>query len=512
MSTPLPAVDPGVTAEIVAALSPRLRKRLDGAVAKLTALPMVRERDSVRIALDDETVVELHAPGGTVTTADAVRCGCLLAPACVHRAAAVSAAPVADPPSTGTGTGPGPGPGTTTGAAEPVPDTPAAPTDEQTTACAALFTAAAAALDTGRDGAGAVHQADLLRAAHTARLAGLHRPAAAAVSVVTQLRAARAAAPEHRLPELADRLREVLHAAHRIPAATGPELVALRGTARRAYTPEGSLRLHGLFTEPVLTPGGYAGAVTWTADATGRRYTVNDTTPGGATRAAAAGERTVRMGDTALTHRELSRSGLAVSGGTLSASGRLGAGAGVRAVRAVGTPWNAAPLTALWEEPPADQAARALAARDNPTPGRDDLLFLTVTLLGTVREAAGDCLLAHSEGLTVRLTLAHDHPALPYRDNLRLLASRPGLRLRAIARLLPAAHPRAQLLAVSHPTQDDAHVNLGLERLRTADLPPATSPAPAPSVTPAPHLAGAPLHLLRRRLHQAAAGGRALLT
>ncbi|MFX4292003.1 hypothetical protein [Streptomyces bohaiensis] len=580
MSTQLPPVAPEVTAEIVGALSPRLRKRLDAAVAKLADLPATRDGGTVRIALDEETALELDAPDGTVATVEAVRCGCLLAPACVHRAAVVSAAPIAEPPEPdnasldaappSSGAGPDPEPpsaptspanpasGATTApdgartaavaadrtsassvsdrsphAGPPHAGPPPAgsshagsshaerphaalpgPTAEQRAACAALFTAAAGALDAGRDGAGAVHQAELLRAAHTARLAGLHRPGAAAVSTVTQLRAARAGSPEHRLADLARHLRDLLHTSHRLPEATGPELAELRGTARRTYTPEGSLRLHGLFTEPVLTAGGYAGVVTWTVDATGRRYTVSDVAPGGAARAAAAGDRTVRMGDTSLTHRELSRSGLAVAGATLSPSGRLGAGAGVRAVRAGGSSWNDAPSTDLWEEPLAAQIARALAARDTTAPGRDDLLFLTVTLAGTVRESAGDCLLADCGGVAVRLTVAHDHPGLPYRDNLRLLAARPGLRLRAVARLEPASHPRARLLAVSHPTDETAHVNLGLERLQTADLPPVT-PADAPSAaaraaTRRPPTA--PLHLLRRRLHHAVAGGRALLT
>ncbi|MGW4026911.1 hypothetical protein ACWEEL_37040, partial [Streptomyces sp. NPDC005009] len=82
MSPDLPPVVPSVTAELVAALSPRLRKRLDAGVTKLLARPVVREGDTVRIAVDDETDVVLRAPGGTVTGADAIHCGCLLAPDC----------------------------------------------------------------------------------------------------------------------------------------------------------------------------------------------------------------------------------------------------------------------------------------------------------------------------------------------------------------------------------------------------------------------------------------------
>ncbi|MET7840396.1 hypothetical protein ABZT51_03850 [Streptomyces sp. NPDC005373] len=74
----------------MAALSPRLRKRLDAAVEKLAARPVTSDGGICRIAVDDETFVELHAPGGTVTAEGAIRCGCLLAPACVHRAAAAT--------------------------------------------------------------------------------------------------------------------------------------------------------------------------------------------------------------------------------------------------------------------------------------------------------------------------------------------------------------------------------------------------------------------------------------
>ncbi|MFJ3082562.1 hypothetical protein ACIPJG_22825 [Streptomyces halstedii] len=553
MSQSLPPVAPSVTAELVAALSPRLSKRLDGGVGKLAGLPVVRDGDTARIALDDTTAVELHAPGGVVRSADAIRCGCLLAPACLHRAAAASAAPIAAPgpgtdavdphadlPSppvasapTDSGTGP-PGPAPAPVQARPTPpaqrdpgvrpdtagrpgtgvppaaataDGPAAEvsdsaTPNQRTAARALYDAAAAVLEAGTDGSGAVLQAELLRAAHTARTAGLPRPAAAAVSVVNAVRAARGADPAYRLTDLVSALRDTLAAAHRIPAATGGELTALRGTSRQPYVPDGSLRLYGLFCEPVLTATGYAGAVTWTADSGGRLYTVSDVAPGGVGRAVGAADRAVRIGDTALTHRELSRAGLAVSGATVSPTGRLGAGARARAVRASGADWNGPPLDHLWAVPVAEQVSRAL---DGDGHG---LLFLDIVILGTVHEAAGDVLLADCDGLPVRLAVAHDDPGLPHRDNFRHLAAARGARLRAVARLSPAPHARALLLATGHPTDPGARVDLGLDRLQHADLP--ALPPPSPTAAP-PGADEAPLHLLSRRVHQAASGGRRVL-
>ncbi|MFD5647962.1 hypothetical protein [Streptomyces sp. NPDC127039] len=586
MSPLLPPVSPSVTAELVAALTPRLRKRLDAGVAKVSGRPVVRDGDIVRIAVDDETDLELHAPDGVVSSAGAIRCGCLLAPDCLHRAAAASAAPVAEPTEPAVGapspteppqeTPPAPA-GASTPASTPAPrpaprpasrpasapapdpaptlappaaaqapgavpgDVPApeSATPAQCAASAALHAAAAAVLEAGVEGAGAVLQADLLRAAHTARLAGLPRASGRAVAVVTALRAARAADPAHRLSDLGAALRDVLLLAHRIPDATGPELAGLRGRVRQPYAPDGSLRLYGLFAEPVLTTTGYAGTVTWTADAAGRLYTVPDVAPGGAERATGSADRAVRIGDTSLTPRELSRAGLAVSGATVSPTGRLGAGTGVRAVRAPGVSWYAEPLDRLWAVPVAEQVARALASdldvpKAHRTPratertvrdsenGRDgqDLLFLDITLVGTVREAAGECLLADCDGLTVRLAAAHDDPALPHRENLRLLAqlaSARSARLRVVARLTPAPQPRASLLAASRPTDPDSRTDLGLDRLRRADLPAEAASGPAgdaritPSVQAATAADEAPVHLLRRRVHQAASGGRRVL-
>lgn len=537
----LPSVAPEVTATLVEELSPRLRKRLDGAVAKLGARPVARDGDTVTIAVDDETELRLHAPGGVVATADAVTCGCLLAPACVHRAAAACAAPVADPapepaaPEPGpppgapaattdpgapapadAAPGPGPGPGPAT---EPEPgagpDSPAeTATPAQRAAAGALWSAAAAALEAGVDGAGAVAQSALLRAAHTARLRQMPRPAGAAVSVVTLLRAARAGDPSYRTADLVTALGELLGTAHRVATATGPELAAVRGRARRPYSPDGSLRLYGLFTEPVVTDSGHGGARTWAAGPDGRLYTAGDVAPGGVGRALGVADRAVRLGDTALTHRELGRAGLAVSGATVSPDGRLGAGKGVKAVSARGAAWTEPPLAALWQTPPSVQAARALRATSryaDPDGGGGDLLFLDVELLGAVREAGGTCLLARCEGgVPVRLAVADDDPALAHRDNLTLLATAPGTRLRIIGRLVPALHPRLTLLACSHPTGEGT-VDLGFDRLSRADLPdPGAAVHLAP---PQPGGAGAhsPLHLLERRVEQTVPAGRAAL-
>ncbi|MFE2294733.1 hypothetical protein [Streptomyces sp. NPDC059452] len=575
----LPPVAPEVTATLVEELSPRLRKRLDAAVTKLGARPTHRDGDTVTITVDDETELRLHAPGGVVATADAITCGCLLAPACVHRAAAACAAPTADlapdpmpdsadrptgvdptvvaapyPADRLTGAAPAPYPAdqltradptavpapdlahqptpavsahapaptsvtdpTPTPTSTPTPDsvsTPEVASPAQRAAADALWSAGAAVLEAGVDGAGAVTQSALLRAAHTARLQHLPRAAGAALSVVTLLRAARAGDPSYRTADLVTALAELLGTAHRVGTASGAELAAVRGRARRPYSPDGSLRLYGLFTEPVVTDSGHGGVRTWVAGSDGRLFTVGDVAPGGAGRALGVADRAVRLGDSALTHRELGRAGLAVSGATVSPDGRLGAGKGVKAVTARGAAWTEPPLAVLWETPPSEQGARALRSTSryaDPDGGGSDLLFLDVELLGAVREPGGACLLARCEGGTpVRLTVADDDPALAHRDNLMLLATAPGTRLRIIGRLVPAPHPRLTLLACSHPTGEGT-VDLGLDRLRRADLPDPAAPVhPAPSQPEGPG-AHSPLYLLERRVEQTVLAGRATL-
>ncbi|MER5278595.1 hypothetical protein ABT025_22995 [Streptomyces sp. NPDC002809] len=536
----LPPVAPEVTAMLVEELSPRLRKRLDAAVTKLGARPTHRDGDTVTIEVDDETELRLHAPGGVVATADAITCGCLLAPACAHRAAAACAAPAADlapeladqppgaVPDPASATDPASDPASTSDpapapdstpdpASTPTPDaasTPEVASPAQRAAAAALWSAGTAVLEAGVDGAGAVTQSALLRAAHTARLRHLPRAASAALSVVTLLRAARAGDPSYRTADLVTALTELLGTAHRVGTASGAELAAVRGRARRPYSPDGSLRLYGLFTEPVVTDSGHGGVRTWVAGSDGRLFTVGDVAPGGVGRALGVADRAVRLGDSALTHRELGRAGLAVSGATVSPDGRLGAGKGVKAVTAQGAAWTELPLAALWQTPPSEQAARALRSISryaDPDGGGSDLLFLDVELIGAVREAGGTCLLARCEGgVPVRLTVADDDPALAHRDNLMLLAAAPGTRLRIVGRLVPSLHPRLTLLACSHPTGEGT-IDLGLDRLSRADLPDPGAPVhPAP---PQPGGSGehSPLYLLERRVEQAVPAGRAAL-
>ncbi|MFF2364206.1 hypothetical protein ACFVU0_16060 [Streptomyces sp. NPDC058122] len=405
-------------------------------------------------------------------------------------------------------------------------------TEAQRAAASELWRAAAALLGAGVPAAGAVPQAELLRAAHTARLAGLHRAEAAALRVVRGLRGARARQDGHRLADLVAQLRELLLTTALLGAqAPGTALI---GTARRAYRPGGSLRVHGVCSEPVIAATGYSGVVTHVVSDDGRWYSVADVKPGGPARAQGAATATVALGSGNLDHAQLSRGGLLISGATVSSDGRLGSGKGVRATPLTGGSWTSGPLAALFERPLAEAVAERLGAAPDADPEHTEqaareLVGCDLVLVGAV----GDHLIARelpagrpdTEGILMRLAPAADHPGLTHTANFRRLASRPGLRLRVVGRLDPDRAATLRPLAVAPlpgtgatlrlPAEWQGHADLGYNRLEGSHFPPPDAVG-APSlpagdggsdVVPDP-LAQAPLWRLRRLVEVAVSGGR----
>ncbi|UUU19973.1 SWIM zinc finger family protein [Streptomyces sp. DSM 40750] len=571
MNPELPPAAPDVVAAAVESLTSRLRKKLDAAIETYAELPVTVDDGVLRIRCGEDAEVTLTpSPSGAVTDAEHAVCSCLLAPRCLHRAAVLSACPVADadaetaPEPSGTTTsaptaaddvpsvraprsaGPTAAPAAATpatdvGRAEApsptgtrstpgTPDTtePTSPTPAQVAAATGLWAATAAVLAAGVPAAGAVPQAELLRAAHTARLAGLHRAEAAALRVVRGLRGARARHDGHRLADLVANVRELLLTT-RLLSAANPD-PALVGTARRAYRPGGSLRVHGVCREPVIAATGYGGVVTHLVSDDGRWFSVADVKPGGPARARGAATATVALGSGTLDHAQLARGGLLISGATLSPDGRLGSGKGVRATPLAGLSWTSGPLAALFTRP----LAEAVAERLTGIPGTDpeqaeqaarQLIGCDLVLVG----AAGDHLLARelspsgqpaASDLLVRLTPANGHPDLAHTANFRQLASRSGLRLRVIGRLDPDRAATLRPLAIGPvpdtdatlrlPTDWQGHADLGYDRLQGAHFPP---PSALPSTDglagiPTDPLAEAPLWRLRRLVEVAVSGGR----
>ncbi|MFD7787411.1 hypothetical protein ACFV4Q_30600 [Streptomyces nojiriensis] len=531
MSTELPPVAPEVLAEAVENLTPRLRKKLDAATEGCAAGAVLTADGTVTLRFGEDALVTLSpGPAGTITTADQAACSCLLAPRCLHRAAALGAAPLADTPpepvaaaeparpgepgqpaepaeptgSTGSTETTGP-----TGPVEPAPALTAA----QLRAAGALWHVAAEALAAGVTAGGAVVQAELLRAAHTARLAGLPRAEAAALRVVRGLRAARERRAGQRLGDLTGAFRELLHTAGML--ASGSADPALTGTTRRAYAPGGSLQVQGLCREPVLSATGYGGVVTHLLSPDGIPYSVSDVRPGGLARARGAGSASVALGGATLDHAGLARGGLRIVGATVSAEGRLGAGRGVRATPLPGTAWTEQPAARLFARPAAEAVAELLAT---PDAAESALLGCDVTVVG----AAGEHLLVREtrpDAPLLRLVPAHPHPELAHTENLRRIASYPGLLLRVLGR--PDLDRTATLrpLAVGPvpgaehtlrlPDEWLGRADLGYDRLQGAHFPQGdAAPVPLPAAEGPDPLADSPLWRVRRLLETGVAGGR----
>ncbi|MFE5558214.1 hypothetical protein [Streptomyces sp. NPDC056544] len=525
MSTELPPVAPEVLAEAVENLTPRLRKKLDAATEGCAAGAVFAADGTVTLRFGEDALVTLSpGPVGTITTADQATCSCLLAPRCLHRAAALGAAPLADTPPEPVATAEPAGAVEPAGAAEPVasvaslePMGTAEPapalTPAQLRAAGALWHVAAEALAAGVTAGGAVVQAELLRAAHTARLAGLPRAEAAALRVVRGLRAARERRAGQRLGDLTGAFRELLHTAGML--ASGSADPALTGTTRRAYAPGGSLQVHGLCREPVLSATGYGGVVTHLLSPDGTPYSVSDVRPGGLARARGAGSASVALGGATLDHAGLARGGLRIVGATVSAEGRLGAGRGVRATPLPGTAWAEGPAAPLFARPAAEAVAELLAA---PDAAESALLGCDVTVVG----AAGEHLLVREtrpDAPLLRLLPAHPHPELAHTENLRRIASYPGLVLRVLGR--PDLDRTATLrpLAVGPvpgaehtlrlPEEWLGRADLGYDRLQGAHFPQGdAAPVPLPAAEGPDPLADSPLWRVRRLLETGVAGGR----
>ncbi|MEV5764793.1 hypothetical protein AB0L34_09470 [Micromonospora sp. NPDC052213] len=547
----LPPVLPGVAAAAVAALPSRLHKRLDATVERLAGVPVGRVDGGVSVDCGAEALVTLTpGPTGAVTDPHQARCSCLLSPRCLHRTAVLVACPVADPAthpdpvsttaasSTSDDVGAATGrtgragrTGKTDGAAAGRAGRSAAPTKAQRAAAGALWRAAAAVLAAGVPAAGAVPQAELLRAAHSARLAGLPRAESAALRTVRGLRAHRGRQTGHRLAELVEVLHDLLYVAGRL--AAGDPDPALVGILRRAYQPDGTLEVYGVCREPVISATGYAGVVTHLVAADGRQLSFGDVKPGGPDRAQDCARAVTEMGAVAVNHAVLARGGLRITGTTVSPDGRLGAGKGVRATPISGTDWSTGPLAELFARPLAEVVTAQLAADDPEDPARAGTALVGCDLM--VVGAAGDQVLARElapatdagpdrapvpDGPVIRLVPVNSHPVLAHVANLRRLASRPGLRIRVVGRLDPDRASTLHPLAVGPvpgaattlrlPADWHGRADLGYDQIQGGHLPPRDPAAMTEPVLAvgADAVAESPLWRVRRLVELAVSGGR----
>lgn len=446
----------GLLARMAAAAPPRVAKRVNDD-------PTLAERWSwaadggATVVTADDIVVRIAGP---VATPESLSCTCLLAPKCLHLLAVVAALPEGD--------------------AAPAPeaavvDIPHAPPVDTTFARGPLV----ALVALGAQGADAGVRAELDRVAYAARGAGLFRLGRAVTRVVRDLRLLQAGHPTFALAEFVADLSEALLVTRGLARSASPDLV---GEARRAYVPVGSLRLWGVFSEPVLAGNGVAGVVTWLIDDRGALWQVADLRPRPPGQVAALYD--VAPPLTVLAHRQLCREGLHVAGAT-AAEGRLGAGAGVSAVRAGGARWAALPLRS-----------------------QGDLRFVDADVVGLCR----DGLLLRGASGDVLLVPGSEHASLPWRENLRLLARAPGTSVRLVGRVV-TGRPRTLVglaLSADLPLTEAraGRVNLGLDRLASAEVPPLV---PEPVRVEREDDRSDALVLLRRRVERAALAGVASL-
>ncbi len=486
-----PTIDPQLAGTLTAAIPPRLIKKLD-------AEPTLADRwtwTATTVTTDKGEVVTFVVDNDVVTQ---LACSCLLNPKCLHVAAVVTLLEPAD----------GAAPSATV---EPVAIALQVEiTAEMRTAADRAFRATSDVLAGGAEAAGAFAQAELLRAIHGCRAAGLHRLASGQTRMLRSIRDLRADRAEFALETLAGDLRDILAVSHAL--TTGDSRTELVGTARREYFAAGNLKLRGVLTEAIVARSGYAGAVTYLIDDKGRMYSRSDINAGDAGRAAGAYDAAAGIGDAVLPHRELCRTGLFVSDATASADGRLGAGQKVRAVRSSEpSRWDAEPLASRFTVPIETQLP-AIATHDalpeEQRPAGWDFLYLEGPLVG----GGGNVGVVAQGGIPVRFTTLLEQRVLAVRDNLVILARAAGIVVRVIGRVRVGTPRQIEILALGPaPTEtrlvfaDAWHgrANLAYDRLSIAAHDPTAIAIP---VTPSPPTADL-LAALRRRIERAVLGG-----
>lgn len=469
-------------ASIAALVPARVLKRLDAAPRSADAWSWSEDQ----VTTDSGESVTLRPHDGLIADVSQLQCTCLLSPRCFHVLAVAASLETPD---------------SATAAA------PMATERNATEAALASVDAAQRAIAqralevlgdwllVGSSAAGAVLQGELLRVVHEARISGAARLGGAALRVVRRTRSLRADQADFSAHELLGELRELGCTARLLSTRSEVDAEVL-GRARREYASVGSLRLFGVGCEPIVARAGYAGVVSYVCDERGRLFTLNDVLPADASRALGAYDIAIQMGDTSISHRELSRSGLFVQDAAASADMRLSAGKQVKAVRASAPSSLRGPEAASLFSVPLDAQLDRAFASSAPT---ETLIFVEALVLGS---AHGDLMVAVND-VALRVVPAESHPSLCFRENLSLTSELVGRKLLLVGHI-SAERPRT-LAAVTIEAGPDAlalpesfgqRVNLGLDVLRRAYL---IDPRKK-SLDFQAHAALDPLAPLRRRL------------
>lgn len=442
-----PTIDPALLASITDAVPSRLLRKLDKKPDLAEAWTWTRDDDRTTVASDKDAVVTLAGP--VIREPDDLVCTCLLAPKCLHRLAVATRLELTDVD------------------VESKPDDHGATDDlpaeahdllaplpvsvpERRAARRAAAALAALSLE-GVRGAGAVVQAELLRALHECRAVGLHRLASLTLLVLQQVRARREGGGP-RVEQLVTVVSEGLELAWRILDA--PEVGGLeRGLARRRYEATPPQTLWGIACRPLWTRTGYSGVLSWLVDKRGEIVSVQSVEPssGRGGRAALAA-----FANVSLSHAALSRSAVVVQNGTRSFDRRLGGGAKLAAAVTGESSLFAEPLASRFARPLEEQVAEAWTREDRPRLLREagwDLLFLDLEVLGVSGDDdAGNAaeLFLRAGERVVRAVLPGDATP-PYRLGFAALGRAPGARLRAVARLATGRERALELVSLAVP-------------------------------------------------------------
>ncbi|MDB5385632.1 MAG: hypothetical protein JWM11_1278 [Planctomycetaceae bacterium] len=474
-----PTIAPAVLATIITAAPERLQKKLDREPRVADSWNWEHADGQWTISAGEEQV---RIPAGTITDVIQVQCSCLLSPRCFHVLAVLNVADIAtvdDLQAAGNDSAVTSGTTELSVSESDSNETPGSAkielSESQLMAARQMYEACAAILTSGLRASGAVLQSRLLRAIHECRSEGLHRIAAGGLRLLSNLRLLRdgddqftSAAAENDFRDVLEVCLRVIRSAINSAGAT----LELVGIARRSYEPVNSLKLHGLFCEPVLTRSGYGGVVTWLMADDGWIGTVSDVQPGNASRINQAWQSGVSLAGLSLSHRDLSRKCLLISKATRSVDGRLGGGESARAVTIEGQGWNAPPVAQRFKTPLVEQIRRVFANQNGSEflkPAGADLVFFAANVLGF----SGQELVVRiiDSGAILRLALTLDDDQVAFRASLTMLSRAPGLALRCVGRVDLNSAGRINLLAIAPAETDDSEA----PRLLPSDASPVLS-------------------------------------
>ena len=523
--TDRPRVAPHVLASIVEQAPGRVQRKLDKNPGVARDWDWKCTGDSWVVEAGGETVT-LVATDGCIAVDQDVQCSCLLSPRCFHAIASLSVLEV-DAGAVGNVDGES---DVYVSGLEDTEDTEDSDfssslqlDDAQRGAAALIWKVAATVIASGARAAGSLVQAHLLRAVHECRSRGLHRLATCGLRVMQSVRMLREGQSAFRGEDLVADLTELLLVAWRLQKSDETIDRQWIGVARRRFESIRSLRLQGLFTEPLHTRSGYAGVVTYLLGDDGVMCSISNVRPGHAGRIQEAWHTGADIGGLTISHAELNRKAVLVQNATRSADGRLGGGQSARAVATKGDGWNAPWVARQFDCPLEQQIDRVFALAAIPElerPAGSDFLFMN----GSVEGTDGDHLLLRVGASRIVLRIAADDEAMKYRENLTMLSRAPGLGIRCIGRLDAGVAGQAAVLAIASgtgtseadaesvtldlPDQWPNHVNLGLEELQRAHF----SSAEREPVEVASDILDQPsddgLDAARRRLRALAMGGR----